>query len=98
MVHKAGLTAGKAGEQLGIAYDWLKKDQKNVLERIDPDNHAKADNKSPKKKAGRPALLDEEHKKHLEHTFIDHPSATLDQAMESLTAQFSDLKVKDQCL
>ncbi|RCH91771.1 hypothetical protein CU098_007964 [Rhizopus stolonifer] len=97
LVYETGLTAGKAGQQLGIArrtaYDWLKKDQKKFLERIEPVNHIEIENKAPKKKAGKPALLGEEHKKHLEDKFIDHPSATLDQAMESLTSQFSDLKV-----
>ncbi|KAG2208080.1 hypothetical protein INT47_010442 [Mucor saturninus] len=34
-----------------------------------------------------------DYKIHLEEKFIDHPSATLDQAMESITSQFSDLKV-----
>lgn len=38
-------------------------------------------------------MLSGEHQKHLEETFIDYPSATLDQAMESLTNHFSDLKV-----
>ncbi|KAI8637183.1 hypothetical protein BD408DRAFT_320233, partial [Parasitella parasitica] len=97
LVYETGLTAGKAAQQLGIArrtaYDWLKKDQKDNMERINPDNHIETENLPPKKKAGRPVLLGEEHKKHLEDNFIDHPSATLDQAMESLTTQFSDLKV-----
>ncbi|KAI8635873.1 hypothetical protein BD408DRAFT_462789 [Parasitella parasitica] len=41
LVYETGLTAGKSGEQLGIArrtaYDWLKKDQKDIMERINPD-------------------------------------------------------------
>lgn len=51
-------------------------------------------------------MLDEVHKKRLEEKFVDHPSALLDQAMESLTSQLSNLKVtkttvynlmEDQC-
>ncbi|KAI8885340.1 hypothetical protein K501DRAFT_293549 [Backusella circina FSU 941] len=79
------LTTGKAGKQLSIArrtaYDWLQKDQKEISEKLIESD------------TGRPALLGEEHKKLLTDKFIDHPSATLDQAMESLTTQFSDLKV-----
>ncbi|KAG2207889.1 hypothetical protein INT47_010873 [Mucor saturninus] len=92
LVYEEGLTAGKAGKQLGIArrtaYDWLKKDQDLIVESRDG-----LETKKTEKKVGRPALLNEEHKKHLEETFIDHPSATLDQAIESLTNQFSELKV-----
>ncbi|KAG2191888.1 hypothetical protein INT47_007077 [Mucor saturninus] len=47
-------------------------------------------------KVGRRALLNEEHKKPLEETFFDHPSATLDQPIESLTSQFSKLKVTER--
>ncbi|CAO3702063.1 unnamed protein product [Rhizopus stolonifer] len=97
LVYETGPTAGKAGQQLGIArrtaYDWLKKDQQETLERIETVNHIETENKAPKKKAGRLALLDKEHKRHLEGKLIDHPLAALDQAMESLISQFSDLKV-----
>lgn len=66
-----------AGTTRRTAYDWLKKNQKDILERIDPDDHFETENDLPKKID----LLGEEHKKLLEDKFIDHPSATLDQAI-----------------
>lgn len=95
LVYEEDLTARKAAKQLGVArrtaYDWLKKDQDMIFETVESRDGLEL--KTPEKKAGRPALLNEDHKKHLEEKFIDHPSATLDQAMESLTGQFTDLKV-----
>jgi transposase len=95
LVYEEGQTARKAGKQLGIArrtaYDWLKRGQDMIVEAAE--SRDGLETKTPEKKAGRPALLNEDHKNHLEETFIDHPSATLDQAIESLTSQFSDLKV-----
>lgn len=92
LVYQESLTAGKAGKQLGIArrtaYDQLKKDQEEIS-----GNAELSDELETKTKVGRPALLNEEHQKHLEEKLIDHPSATLDQAIESLTSQFSDLKI-----
>ncbi|KAI7907701.1 uncharacterized protein BX663DRAFT_424949, partial [Cokeromyces recurvatus] len=95
LVYQEGLTAGKAGKQLGVArrtaYDWFKKDQKEISRNAEPLDEVEP--KEPKTKAGRPALLNEEHQNYLEEKFISHPSATLDQAMENLTNHFPDLKV-----
>ncbi|CAO3678921.1 unnamed protein product [Rhizopus stolonifer] len=49
LVYETGLIAGKAGQQLGIArrtaYDWLKKDQQETLERIEIVNHIETEKK-----------------------------------------------------
>ncbi|KAI8088339.1 hypothetical protein BDF21DRAFT_412996 [Thamnidium elegans] len=41
--------------------------------------------RNQKKKVGRPTTLTEEHQRFLEEKFVDEPSATIDQAMESPT-------------
>ncbi|CEI89974.1 hypothetical protein RMCBS344292_04310 [Rhizopus microsporus] len=47
-------------------------------------------------KRGRKPLLNANHKEYLEKSFGENPSVTIDQAMDSLTNQFEDLKVSKQ--
>ncbi|ORE18686.1 hypothetical protein BCV71DRAFT_255285 [Rhizopus microsporus] len=88
LIYEKGLTAGKAGKQLNIsrrtAYNWFEKNQKESKENASNEG---------KFKAGRPDTLNNEHQAFLKRERKDSPSATLDQAMESLTNEFKDLEV-----
>ncbi|CEG71935.1 hypothetical protein RMATCC62417_07578 [Rhizopus microsporus] len=88
LIYETGLTAGKAGKQLNIprrtAYNWFEKDQKESEENASNEG---------KVKAGRPATLNDKHQAFLEREYKGFPSATLDQAIESLINEFTDLKV-----
>jgi hypothetical protein len=50
-------------------------------------------------KVGRPAFLNEVHKKHLIGFYDDSLSALPDQSMDSLTIEFADSKIREKsCL
>lgn len=95
-VYERGLTAGKAASVMNIprrtGYNWLKDDQDIVVGRLERKNDDSRDEKLTERR-GRKAILNEDHKKHLEETFGENPSATVDQAIDSLTSQFEGLKV-----
>ncbi|CEP13859.1 hypothetical protein [Parasitella parasitica] len=78
--YEKAMTPGQAAKQLGVnrrtAYTWVKKDQENPSDILEPNNG---------KKVGRPSILNEEHKRHLVSFYDDNPSAVVDQAMNSLT-------------
>ncbi|CEP09550.1 hypothetical protein [Parasitella parasitica] len=67
------------------------KDQDEVEKRLKGEE-SKAD-EIKKKRAGRKALLGDDHKQYIEETFGDNPSTTIEQAMEGLTSQFEGLEV-----
>ncbi|KAG1038350.1 hypothetical protein G6F43_012702 [Rhizopus delemar] len=88
LVYEKAMTPGQAAKQLGVnrrmAYNWVKKDQENPSDILEPNNG---------KKVGRPSILNEEHKRHLVSFYDDNPSAVVDQAMDSLTSEFTGLKI-----
>ncbi|ORY94092.1 hypothetical protein BCR43DRAFT_551887 [Syncephalastrum racemosum] len=95
LYHEKHLTAGKAAAKLGIprstAYSWLKKDEEEPSDEVQP-------RKVPEKRGGRPRLLNETHQQHVTAFIDDNPSVTLDQMMTSLTEQFDGLKVSGSTL
>lgn len=46
----------------------------------------------------RPAILNEDHRKHLIELIDDNPSLVLDEMMESLTSRFEDLEISKTAL
>ncbi|KAG2218754.1 hypothetical protein INT45_003072 [Circinella minor] len=85
-----GLTAGKAENLMNIprrtGYNWLQEDQKNLIDRLEgkvDDDDNLTENRGRKK-----LLTAEDHKKHLEKTFRENFSTTIDQAMDILTTNF----------
>ncbi|KAG1574860.1 hypothetical protein G6F48_013255 [Rhizopus delemar] len=86
--YEKAMTPGQAANQLGVnrrtAYNWVKKDQENSSDILELNNG---------KKVGRPSILNEEHKRHLVSFYDDNPSAIVDQAMDSLTSEFTGLKI-----
>ncbi|GAA5815419.1 hypothetical protein MFLAVUS_008927 [Mucor flavus] len=96
-IYEKGLTAGKAASLMNIprrtGYNWLQQDQSILIDRLE----GKAeDNDHLKENRGRKILLNEDHKKHLEETFGENASTTIDQAMDSLTTHFEGLKVSQK--
>lgn len=67
--------------------------QKNFKIRAQDWNNTEVTPLKEPKRAGRPRLLNEPHRKNLEKSFTNHPSASLDQAKKILTSQFSELEV-----
>ncbi|CEG79651.1 hypothetical protein RMATCC62417_14091 [Rhizopus microsporus] len=99
-VYEKGLTAEKAAKLSNIpcrtAYNWYEKDQLEIQKRLRGNDSEKNENNNEedlKKKPGRKAILNAEHKQYLEQQFGDDPTITLDQALESLTSQLEGLKV-----
>lgn len=97
-VYEKGLTAGKAAKLMNIpvktGYNWLQKDQKHLISRLE--KREDEEDSQITENRGRKKLLAAEHKKHLEESFGDNPSTTVDQALESLIENFEGLKVGRQ--
>ncbi|KAG2209464.1 hypothetical protein INT47_008307 [Mucor saturninus] len=95
-VYERGLTAGKAASIMNIlrrtGYNLLKDDQDIIVGRLEGKNDDSRDEKLTERR-GKKAILNEDHKKHLEETFDENPSATVDQAIDSLTSHFEGLEV-----
>jgi transposase len=96
-IYEKGLTAGKAVSLINIphrtGYNWLQEDQKNLIDRLEgkvDDDDNLTENR------GRKKLLTADHKRHLEETFGENSSTTIDQAMDSLTNNFEGLKISKQ--
>ncbi|KAG2191662.1 hypothetical protein INT47_008600 [Mucor saturninus] len=96
-VYEKGLTAGKAASLINIprktGYNWLQKDQSIIIDQLE----GKSDGSDHlKENRGRKKLLNADHKQHLEETFGENASTTIDQAMDSLTTHFEGLKVSQK--
>lgn len=93
-IYEKGLTAGKVASLMNIprrtGYNWLQENQKNLIDRLEgkvDDDDNLTENRDRKK------LLTADHKRHLEETFGENSSTTIDQAMDSLTNNLEGLKV-----
>lgn len=73
------------------AQRWFKNDQENPQTYI-------ARKEGSGRPAGKPALLDDSHKKFIVDLVDDQPSLVLDQMMESLTASFVELEISKTAL
>ncbi|KAG2208751.1 hypothetical protein INT47_007850 [Mucor saturninus] len=96
-VYEKGLTAGKAASLINIprktGYNWLQKDQSILIDQLEGKSD---DSDHLKENRGRKKLLNADHKQHLEETFGENASTTIDQAMDSLTTHFEGLKVSQK--
>ncbi|GAN06739.1 conserved hypothetical protein [Mucor ambiguus] len=95
LIYEKGMSARAAVIKLHInprtAQRWFKNDQENPQTCI-------ARKEGSGRPAGRPALLDDSHKKFIVDLVDDQPSLVLDQMMESLTASFIELEISKTAL
>ncbi|KAI8338822.1 hypothetical protein BD560DRAFT_440058 [Blakeslea trispora] len=75
---------------LRTAHYWFKKKKDADQRRIQQPQLAQ---EQEKKRVGRPKILNEEHKRFLLEKYSEDPRATINEAMESLTSQFEELKI-----
>lgn len=93
-LYEEGLSLRKAAANVKVppstAQGWKKKfeDGEDVFER----------KKGSGRPEGRPAILNEDHQKHLIELIDDNPSLVLDEMMESLTSRFEDLEISKTTL
>ncbi|KAG1474854.1 hypothetical protein G6F56_000093 [Rhizopus delemar] len=95
LIYEKGMCARAAAIKLHInpriAQRWFKNDQGNPQTYI-------SRKEGSGRPAGRPALLDDSHKKFIVDLVDDQPSLVLDQMTESLTASFIELEISKTAL
>lgn len=91
-IYEKDLTPGAAGKKLNIkrrtAYNWYNKHQKSIEESITKQDQPQDQPQEPPKKAGRKKILSDQHELHLKEQFLDNASATVEDAMNSLTEAY----------
>ncbi|ORZ05227.1 hypothetical protein BCR42DRAFT_338151, partial [Absidia repens] len=93
------VSAAKAGREYNLdertAQRWIKEyKRRQEIEVTEQSQQTEETAADEKKKPGPKKTLSEDHKNHLKQFINDNPSAVLDQAVDSLTQQFKDLKIK----
>lgn len=95
LVYGKGMSAREAVLKLHItprtAQRWIANDQR------DPQTYT-ARKEGSGRPVGRPAVMDDRHKTHLVDLIDEEPAITLDQMMDSLTAEFIDFEISQTAL